>query len=497
MRTGFDNDKYVNIQSEHIKKRIQDLGGKLYLEFGGKLFDDYHASRVLPGFRPDSKIKMLMNLKDQVEAIIAVNAADIEKNKVRGDLGITYDMEVLRLVDSFRERGIFVENVVLTRFTGQPAAKAFEKRLKALNVNVYRHYPIEGYPLDVERIVSEEGYGKNDYIKTTKPLVVVTAPGPGSGKMATCLSQMYHDNKRGIAAGYAKFETFPVWNLPLKHPVNVAYEAATIDLEDMNMIDPYHLEAYGKTTVNYNRDIEVFPIVNSMLEKILDKSPYKSPTDMGVNMVGSCIVDDAVVSKASRFEVIRRYYELKKSIKRGFVSADVLKRFEILMKNSNIKIDERKVIPVVTKRAEKINVPVTGIELEDGRIFTGRTSALLGATSAALLNVLKELAGIDDSVLLMSPDILEPIRELKLDRLGFNNPELHVDEMLIALSICAKTDPIARKAFEQLPKLNGCEMHSSVILSPVDDSMLKRIGLNVTCEPKYQTDALYQSQQKS
>ena len=496
MRIGFDNDKYVSIQSEHIRKRIKELGGKLYLEFGGKLFDDYHASRVLPGFKPDSKIKMLMNLKDQVEAIIVVNSADIEKNKVRGDLGITYDMEVLRLVDSFRERGIFVENVVLTRYTGQPAAKAFGERLKALNVKVYRHFPIEGYPLDVEHIVSEDGYGKNEYIETTKPLVVVTAPGPGSGKMATCLSQMYHDNKKGISAGYAKFETFPVWNLALKHPVNVAYEAATIDLGDVNMIDPYHLEAYGKSAVNYNRDIEVFPVVNSMLEKILGRSPYKSPTDMGVNMVKSCIIDDKVVSKAARLEVIRRYYELLKAKKRGLATQSTVKKFEILLTNAGITLDERKVIPEVRKRAETLNVPVSGIELEDGRIFTGRTSALLGATSAALLNVLKALAEIDDSVLLMSPDILEPIRELKLDGLGFINPELHVDEMLIALSICAKTDSRARSAFEQLPKLNGCEMHSSVILSPVDDSMLKRIGLNVTCEPKYQTDTLYHSQQK-
>jgi Uncharacterized protein conserved in bacteria len=497
MKTGFDNEKYLQIQSEHILERIEKFGGKLYLEFGGKLFDDYHASRVLPGFKPDSKIRMLMHLKDSVEAIVAVNSGDIEKNKVRGDLGITYDMEVLRLIDSFRERGMFVESVVLTQYASQPAAIAFEKRLKALNVKVYKHYPIAGYPLDVEHIVSEEGYGKNDYIKTTKPLVVVTAPGPGSGKMATCLSQLYHENKRGISAGYAKFETFPIWSIPLKHPVNVAYEAATIDLGDVNMIDPFHLEAYEKIAVNYNRDIEIFPVLNSMLEKILGTSPYRSPTDMGVNMAGACITDDGVVSKASRFEVIRRYYELLKSNKKGLASDDTVLKFELLMKNADVTINERAVVPAVKKKAAEFNIPISGIELEDGRVITGKTSALLGASSAVLLNVLKVFADIDDSVLLMSPDILEPIQKLKLDNLGFEHPELHIDEMLIALSICAQTDPLAKKAFEQLPKLEGCEMHSSVILSPVDESMLKRLGINVTCEPRYQTNSLYQSQQKT
>jgi Uncharacterized protein conserved in bacteria len=497
MKAGFDNDKYLEIQSEHIRERIKRFGGKLYLEFGGKLFDDYHASRVLPGFEPDSKIKMLMNLGSQAEAIIAVNAGDIEKNKARGDLGITYDLEVLRMIDSFRDRGMFVESVVLTQYAGQPAAKTFEKRLKALNVKVYKHYPIEGYPLNVEHIVSEDGYGKNEYVETSRPLVIVTAPGPGSGKLATCLSQLYHDNKKGISAGYAKFETFPVWNLQLKHPVNVAYESATVDLGDVNMIDPFHLEAYGKTSVNYNRDVEVFPIVNSMLENILGTSPYRSPTDMGVNMVGFCITDDGIVSKASRTEIIRRYYEALKDNKKGSVSNEAVKRSELLIKNSGIKISERKVIPAVMKKAEQYNVPVSGVELEDGRIMTGKTSSLLGASSAVLLNTLKELAGIEDSVLLMSPDIIGPIGKLKLDGLGFKNPELHVDEMLIALSICAQSDPIAMNALEQLPKLKGCEMHSSVILSPVDDSMLRRLGLNVTCEPRYQTDSLYQGHQKS
>ena len=497
MRTGFDNDKYIRIQSEHIKKRVDAFGGKLYLEFGGKLFDDYHASRVLPGFEPDSKINMLMHLKDDVEAIIVVNTGDIEKNKVRGDLGISYDMEVLRLIDSFRERGMFVNSVVLTQYASQPAAIAFEKRLRALNVKVYKHYPIAGYPLDVEHIVSEDGYGKNDYIKTSKPLVVVTAPGPGSGKMATCLSQLYHENKRGISAGYAKFETFPIWSIPLKHPVNVAYEAATIDLGDVNMIDPFHLEAYEKIAVNYNRDIEVFPVLNSMLEKILGTSPYRSPTDMGVNMAGACITDDKIVSKASRFEVIRRYYELLKSNKKGLASDDTVLKFELLMKNADVTINERIVVPAVKKKAAEFNIPISGIELEDRRVITGKTSALLGASSAVLLNVLKVFADIDDSVLLMSPDILEPIQKLKLENLGFEHPELHVDEMLIALSICAQTDPLAKKAFEQLPKLEGCEMHSSVILSPVDESMLKRLGINVTCEPRYQTNSLYQSQHKT
>ncbi len=496
MKTGFDNEKYLRIQSEHIKERIDEFGGKLYLEFGGKLFDDYHASRVLPGFKPDSKIKMLMQMKDDVEAIIVVNAGDIEKNKMRGDLGITYDMEVLRLIDSFRERGMLANSVVMTQYASQPAADAFRKRLRSLKVKVYKHYPIEGYPLDVENIVSDNGYGKNEFIETSKPLVVVTAPGPGSGKMATCLSQLYHENKRGISAGYAKFETFPIWNIPLKHPINLAYEAATIDLGDVNMIDPFHLEAYGKTSVNYNRDIEIFPVLNSMLEKILGESPYRSPTDMGVNMVGYCITDDDVVSEASRFEVIRRYYAILKDRVQGLSSDEMVSRMELLMKNAGIVCNERKVIPAVLARAEVLDVPVSGIELENGEIITGRTSALLGASSAVILNALKTLAGLDDSILLISPDILEPIQKLKLENLGFENTKLHVDEMLIALSISAQSDPIAKVALEQLPRLRGCEMHSSVILSTVDDSILKRLGLNITCEPRYQNNSLYQGQRK-
>lgn len=494
MKTGFDNEKYIKIQSEHIRERVDKFGGKLYLEFGGKLFDDYHASRVLPGFQPDSKIRMLMEMSDSVEAIIAVNAGDIEKNKMRGDLGITYDMEALRLIDSFRERGMFVESVVLTQYNSQPAAIAFEKKLKALGLKVYKHYPIEGYPLNVEKIVSDEGYGKNEFIKTSKPLVVVTAPGPGSGKMATCLSQMYHENKRGVSAGYAKFETFPIWNIPLKHPVNLAYEAATIDLADVNMIDPFHLEAYGKTAVNYNRDIEIFPVLNSMLERILGTSPYRSPTDMGVNMAGYCITDDEVVSEASRLEVIRRYYDLLKSRKQGIATDEMVSRMEFLMKNAGILPFDRKVIPPVIERANFLNIPISGIELDDGKIITGKSSALLGASSAVILNALKTIAGMDDSVLLISPTILEPIQDLKTNDLGFKNTKLHVDEMLIALAISAQTDPIARTALEQLPKLRGCEMHSSVILSSVDDSILKRLGLNVTCEPMYQNNSLYQGQ---
>ena len=504
MKMGFDNEKYIRIQSEKIQERVNKFGGKLYLEFGGKLFDDFHASRVLPGFSPDSKIKMLMQMKDSVEAIIVVNADDIAKNKTRGDNGITYDMEALRLVDSFRERGMLADSLVLTQYASQPAAVIFEKRLKALNIKVYRHYSIEGYPLNIEKIVSEKGFGKNDYIKTTKPLVVVTAPGPGSGKMATCLSQLYHENKRDVSAGYAKFETFPIWNIPLKHPVNVAYEAATVDIDDVNMIDPFHLEAYGEKAVNYNRDIEIFPVLNSILENILGESPYGSPTDMGVNMAGFCITDEEVVSQSSRLEVIRRYYNLLKDRKQGLASDEMVARMELLMKSASINSGERKVIGTVVKRAEALNkgvsgleaTAVSGIELEDGKQITGRASELLGASSAMILNALKTVAGMDDSVLLISPTVIEPIQALKTENLGFRSTKLHVDEMLIALSISALTDPVAKKAFEQLPKLRGCEMHSSVILSSVEESTLKRLGFNITCEPVYQNNALYQGQRK-
>lgn len=494
MKAGFDNGRYLEIQSEHIGERIGMFGGKLYLEFGGKLFDDYHASRVLPGFKPDSKIRMLLRMKDRVEAIVVVNSSDIEKNKVRGDLGITYDMEVLRMIDTFIENGIPVAGVVLARFASQPAAVLFEQRLHMLGVKSYRHYPIAGYPSNPQLIVSDEGFGKNQYVETSKPLVVVAAPGSGSGKMATCLSQMYHEYRMGRKAGYAKFETFPVWNLPMSHPVNIAYEAATIDLSDMNMIDPFHMEAYRKMAVNYNRDVEVFPVLNAMLEKISGVSPYKSPTDMGVNMAGFCITDDGIVCKAATMEIIRRYYKVLCENKQGLTADETVEKFNLLMNHAGIVPDTRKVIPAVRNRAAGLDVPVTGIELEDGRIVTGKASPLLGSASAMLLNALKTLAGIDDSVLLISPHVLEPVQKLKTGYLGNRNPRLHADEMLVALSICAKDDPIAEAAIERLPDLKGCEVHSSVIMSPVDMALLNKLKVNVTCEPRYVTNCLFQGQ---
>ena len=490
-KIGFDNEKYIATQSEHIRQRIDQFGGKLYLEFGGKLFDDYHAARVLPGFEPDSKIRMLIQLKDEAEIVISINANDIEKNKVRGDLGITYDLDTLRLIDAFRSFGLFVGSVVLTRWQDQPAAIKFQKRLESLGVCVYRHYHIQGYPSDVDHIVSDEGCGKNDYIKTSRALVVVTGPGPGSGKMATCLSQLYHDHKRGIKSGYAKFETFPIWNLPLKHPVNIAYEAATADLNDMNMIDPFHLEAYGVTTVNYNRDVEIFPVLNTMFQRISGTSPYKSPTDMGVNMAGNCIVDNDAVCEASKMEIVRRYYNaLCNQRKTGEDSRDVDK-LHLIMQSAGIDVDFRKVAEVAREKAETTGKPATAIELGDGRIVTGKTSRLLGAASAALLNALKTLAGIDDRIDLISPEILEPITNLKVRVLGSKNPRLHPNELLIALSICAVTDPIAAKAQEQLVNLRHCEMHSSVILSENDEHTLKKLGIYLTCEPRYESKRLF------
>ena len=490
-KIGFDNEKYIATQSEHIRKRIDQFGGKLYLEFGGKLFDDYHAARVLPGFAPDSKIRMLIQLKDEAEIVIAINANDIEKNKVRGDLGITYDLDTLRLIDAFRSFGLFVGSVVLTRWQDQPAAVKFQKRLESLGVCVYRHYHIQGYPSDIDHIVSDEGYGKNDYIKTSRSLVVITAPGPGSGKMATCLSQLYHDHKRGIQAGYAKFETFPIWNLPLKHPVNIAYEAATADLNDMNMIDPFHLEAYGVTTVNYNRDVEIFPVLNAMFQRIHGSSPYKSPTDMGVNMAGNCIFDNAAVCEASKMEIVRRYYAaLCNQRKNGGENRDVDK-LHLIMQSAGIDIDYRNVAEVARQKAEATGKPAAAIELGDGRTVTGKTSRLLGAASAALLNALKTLAGIDDRIDLISPEILEPITNLKVRVLGSKNPRLHPNELLIALSICAVTDPIAAQAQEQLIHLRHCEMHSSVILSESDEHTLKKLGIYLTCEPQYESKRLY------
>ena len=491
VKIGFDNDKYIALQSQNIRDRINMFGGKLYMEFGGKLFDDYHASRVLPGFKPDSKVKMLLELKDEAEIVIVINADAIEKNKRRGDLGITYDLDTLRLIDAFRGIGLFVGSVVITCFTGQPLAIAFENRLKALGIKTYRHYPIKDYPSDIPLIVSDDGFGKNDYIETSRKLVVITAPGPGSGKMATCLSQLYQDHKRGIKAGYAKFETFPIWNIPLKHPVNVAYEAATADLSDVNMIDPFHLEAYGKTTVNYNRDIEIFPVLNAIMEHILGKSPYKSPTDMGVNMAGYAICDDEAVSDAAKQEIIRRYYQAACNVRQGLGEKSEVAKIELLMNQLGISHKDRPVVQAALDKAEATGGPATAIQLEDGRIITGKTSSLLGASSSMLLNVLKELGGIPDDIELLSPTIIEPIQNMKTGVLGNHNPRLHIDEILIALSICAATNGTAKKALDQIDKLKGLEVHSSVILARVDEQTFKKLGVNLTCEPKYQTKKLY------
>ncbi len=482
---AFDNDLYIQSQSAHIQERIAKFGGKLYLEFGGKLYDDYHASRVLPGFQPDSKLRMLLKLKDMVEMVIAINADDIEKNKVRGDLGITYDRDVIRLIGIFRDFGLYVSSVVLTRFNGQSMAKAFQARLEGMGVKVYHHYAIEGYPANISHIVSDEGFGKNEYIETTRQLVVVTAPGPGSGKLATCLSQLYHEHKQGTRAGYAKFETFPVWNLPLNHPVNLAYEAATADLSDVNMLDPFHLEAYGKTTVNYNRDVEAFPVLVAMFEKLLGACPYKSPTDMGVNMVGSCIVDDGVAVDASRQEILRRYYTALCDQKQGKATDAQILKLELLMKKAQVSAEDRRVVLPALERAEQTGLPAAAMELPDGRIVTGKTSDLLGACAALLLNALKELAGLEDGLHLISPKVIDPIQHLKVEHLGNRNPRLHTDEVLIALSISAATDPKAERAMEQLDKLRGCDVHSSVILSAVDERTFKRLGVNLTCQPQF------------
>ena len=483
-KKGFDNKKYLEMQSAKILERISMFGGKLYLEFGGKLFDDYHASRVLPGFEPDSKIKMLSQLKDQAEIVIVINASDIEKNKQRSDLGITYDLDVLRLIDIFVNQGFYVGSVVLTRFAAQPSAVAFQKRLEMRGIRVYRHYPIEGYPSEVEKIVSDEGYGKNEYVITSRPLVVVTAPGPGSGKMATCLSQLYHENKRGIKAGYAKYETFPVWNLPLNHPVNAAYEAATADLNDMNMIDPFHLEAYGERAVNYNRDVEIFPVLSAMLRKVLGECPYKSPTDMGVNMAGYCIVDEDVTKEAAKQEIIRRYYSALLEVRKGKISKDVISKIEILMQRMQISISDRAVVRPALELELKTGAPTSAIQLNDGTIVTGKTGKLLGATAAALLNALKALAGVDDDVDIISSKVIEPIQMLKVKHMGSVNPRLHTDEILISLAVSAATDQTAKAALDELSNLRGAQLHSSVILSSVDDITLKKLGINVTCEPK-------------
>ena len=487
---GFDNDLYYQTQSAHIMERISQFG-KLYLEFGGKLFDDYHASRVLPGFKPDSKITMLKKLRDQTEIVIVINADDIEKNKVRGDIGITYDMDLLRLVDAFVANGLYVGSVVLTHFHGQPSAVTYEKKLKALGLRTYRHYPIEGYPSNVQLIVSDEGYGRNDYIETSRPLVVVTAPGPGSGKMATCLSQLYHEQKRGVKAGYAKFETFPIWSLPLNHPVNLAYEAATADLQDVNMIDPWHLEAYGKTVVNYNRDVEVFPVLRAIFERIFGSSPYKSPTDMGVNMIGSCITDDEACCVAARQEIIRRYYEAQCERRKGNAGDAPVRKIELLMEKAGISVADRPVVAAANVRAAETGGPAAAMQLPDGTVITGKTSSLLGASSALILDALKHLAGIDDSIKLIAREVIEPIMELKVRYLGNHNPLLHIDEILIALALAATENEAARVAYAKLPELAGLEVHSSVILSQVDVGVFRKLGVNLTCEPAYQSKKLY------
>ncbi len=486
MKIGFDNEKYLTLQSEHIKNRISQFGNKLYLEFGGKLYDDYHAARVLPGFEPDSKLRMLMQLADQAEIVIVISAGDIEKNKVRGDLGITYDSDVLRLINLFEERGLYVGSVVITQYSGQSAADLFRSRLQKLGIKVYTHYIIPGYPSNTQLIVSDEGYGKNDYIETTRPLVVVTAPGPGSGKMATCLSQLYHEYKRGIRAGYAKFETFPIWNIPLKHPVNLAYEAATADLNDVNMIDPFHLEAYGKTAVNYNRDVEIFPVLNAMFEKIAGESPYKSPTDMGVNMVGNCICDDAICCEASRQEIIRRYYHALNALAAGTGTEEEAYKIELIMKQAGTTKEDRRVVTAALSCSEKTGGPAAALELPDGRIVTGKTSELLGASAALLLNALKDLAGISHEKHVISPSAIEPLQRLKTSYLGSKNPRLHTDEVLIALSISASRSKTALLALEQIPKLAGCQVHTSVMLSPVDIKTFQKLSIQLTSEPHYE-----------
>ena len=491
-RQGFDNQKYLTMQSQHIQERIAQFGGKLYLEFGGKLFDDFHASRVLPGFEPDSKIRMLAQMKDKAEIILVINAADIEKNKVRGDLGITYDSDVLRLIDAFRGMDLYVGSVVVAQYAGQQAADLFQKRLESLGVRVYRHYPIAGYPHNIAQIVSDDGFGKNDYVETTRPLVVITAPGPGSGKMATCLSQLYHEHKRGVTAGYAKFETFPIWNLPLKHPVNLAYEAATADLDDVNMIDPFHLQAYGETTVNYNRDVEVFPVLSAMFEKITGTCPYKSPTDMGVNMAGNCIYDDEACQDAARQEIVRRYYDALCERRQGKDVDHAVYKLELLMQQAGVTTAERSVVAQANQLAEETGEPAMAIELPDGQMVTGKTSELMGCSAAALLNALKALSGVGGhGVHLIAQSAIEPIQTVKVKFLGSNNPRLHSDEVLIALASSANADPKAAQALRSLAQLKGCQAHCSVMLSPPDEMTYKKLGLQLTCEPQYQSNKLY------
>ena len=483
MKIGFDNEKYQTIQSEHIKERISQFDGKLYLELGGKLFDDHHASRVLPGFLPDSKLRMFQKISDSIEIVIVISATDIEKNKKRADLGITYDEDALRLREEFQGRGFMVGSVVITHYNGQPAAIAFKQRLERLGIKTYCHYLIEGYPHNVQLIASDEGFGKNDYVETERPLVIVTAPGPGSGKMAVCLSQLYNENKRGVRAGYAKFETFPVWNLPLKHPVNIAYEAATADLNDVNMIDPFHLEAYGKTAINYNRDIEIFPVLNALFEGIYGTNPYKSPTDMGVNMVGFCISNDEVCCEASKDEIIRRYYAATNKLAQGACNDSEISKIQLLFQQAKINTDYRRVTVFAKQRLKETGHTSASIELEDGTIISANSSELLGCSAALLLNVTKHLAGIDHNVKLIPQSMIEPIQHTKVEYLGRKNPRLHSDEVLVALSVLSEQDDNCRRALEQLPKLRGCQMHATVILSEVDQKIFKKLGVQLTCEP--------------
>ena len=483
MKYGFDSEKYLKIQSEHIKERIAKFGDKLYLEFGGKLFDDFHASRVLPGFKPDIKLQMLTQLSDVAEIVIVISAVDIEKNKVRGDLGITYDVDVLRLRDEFMSRGFMINSVVITHYNGQASADAYRHRLERLGIKVYYHRIIEGYPNNVALIDSDDGFGKNDYVETQRPLVVITAPGPGSGKMAVCLSQLYHENKRGIKAGYAKYETFPIWNLPLKHPVNIAYEAATADLNDVNMIDPFHLEAYGETAVNYNRDIEIFPVLNAIFESIYGENPYKSPTDMGVNMAGYCLSDDEVCCKASKDEIIRRYYTALCDLAKGKGSENEVNKIALLMKQAKITTDERKTTIAAKERREQEQQHCGAIELDDGTIITAHASDLLGSSAALILNATKHLAGIGHEVKLIPQAMIEPIQTTKVDLLHGKNPRLHTDEVLVALSMLSLWDENCKKALDSLPQLNGCQMHSTVMLPEVDQKIFKKLGVGLTCDP--------------
>ncbi len=491
MRIGFDNEKYIALQAEHIRERISQFGGKLYLEFGGKLFDDFHASRVLPGFEPDSKIRMLKQLIDDVEIIVAINANDIEKSKIRGDLGITYDEDVLRLLDIFQSMGFATTGVVITQFENQPSALAFRHRLDTLGIKSFLHYPIAGYPYDTARIVSEEGYGKNEFIETTHPLVVVTAPGPGSGKMATCLSQLYHEHKRGVQAGYAKYETFPIWNLPLKHPVNIAYEAATVDLNDANTIDPFHLEAYGKTTVNYNRDVEIFPVLKAMMERISGTSPYQSPTDMGVNMAGNAIIDDEAVCDAAKMEIVRRYFQAAVDTRRTGIGHEYVERLELLMNQASVDANYSPARSAALLKEETTGRPAGAMVLPDGTVVTGKTSDLLGAASSLLMNALKGVAGVDDSIDVISNEVIEPICELKTNTLHSSNPRLHSDETLLALSVSSATDPLAKQLIDHAGDLKGCDAFFSVILSPTDEKLYRTLGINVCCEPKYEQRRYY------